>query len=201
MTQRVWYAAYGSNLSSARFRYYLRGGTPPGTTHRYPGSRDGTEPAEMRTSEIDRDLVFGGASVTWGGGVAFVHPEPSPAQTRARLYLVTLRQFEDVVAQENWLEPGSLRVDDPSAPESDLGPDLTYGLVLNVGERDGVPVLTVTRPRGVAPAAPSQAYLRHVVDGLREAFDMDAEAVVAYLAARPGIAEALSVEDLNALFA
>jgi hypothetical protein len=38
--QRIWYVAYGSNLSRERFCHYLRGGRPNGVERDYPGCRD-----------------------------------------------------------------------------------------------------------------------------------------------------------------
>lgn len=44
--EQVWYASYGSNLSSRRFSCYLCGGRPPGAIRTYPGAHDRTAPAE-----------------------------------------------------------------------------------------------------------------------------------------------------------
>lgn len=199
MSDLVWYAAYGSNLSRTRFGYYLRGGTPEGAGHSYPGSRDRSDPIDDRPWEIQRELVFGGMSRTWGGGVAFVDPD-AEIVTKARLYLITGEQFADVVAQENWLAPGT--VSPPvfvDSAESIVGAEHMYGLVLSLGSLDDRPVLTFTQHRGTAVAAPSPAYLRHIADGLREAHGMTTSDVVAYLAERRGIVGNLTNEVLNRL--
>ncbi|MGH2759235.1 MAG: histone deacetylase [Actinomycetota bacterium] len=191
MTGLVWYAAYGSNLSRPRFDFYLRGGTPQGASHAYPGARDPTEPIDDRPWEIGRELVFGGNSRTWGGGVAFVDPD-AEVKTKARLYLITAEQFADVVAQENWLPPGEVAVpgfDD--GLELIVGADHTYGLVLSLGALDGHPILTFTQHRGTRSAAPSTAYLRHIGAGLREAHAMSVDEIVDYLSDRRGIRDVL----------
>src|SRR5688572_6640616 len=162
----VWYAAYGSNLSRSRFDCYLRGGCPDGATHTYPGCRDDTAPSGDVAAEIDAELAFGGASVTWGGGVAFVRD--AQAKARARLYLLTLEQFSDVVAQENWLEPGSVLIEPALAMPLTLEGEHVYRLVVPLGDRDEVPVLTVSQPATTPPSRPSAPYLRHIADGLRE---------------------------------
>lgn len=199
MSELVWYAAYGSNLSRTRFGCYLRGGTPTGAGHSFPGSRDQSDPMDDRPWEIHTELVFGGTSITWGGGVAFVDPD-AEIVTKARLYLITGEQFADVVAQENWLAPGT--VPPPvfeDAVESVVGAEHMYGLVLSLGSLDDRPVLTFTQHRGTAVAAPSPAYLRHVANGLREAHEMTTSDVVAYLAERRGIAGNLTLETLTRL--
>jgi len=38
--KRIWYAAYGSNLSGERFSYYLRRRRPDGSERDYSGCRD-----------------------------------------------------------------------------------------------------------------------------------------------------------------
>lgn len=183
-TTQVWYAAYGSNLSRARFDIYLNGGRPQGATHTFPGCRDATPPSSDLTDELDSQLAFGGWSQTWEGGVAFVR-RSSGARLRARLYLLTLEQFSDVVAQENWLVPGTVEIE-PSEEQVVLDGDHTYRLVIPLGPREGVPVLTISQLASTDTAAPSAAYLRHMAEGLREAHAMSGDDIVAYLAAAPG---------------
>jgi hypothetical protein len=171
----IWYAAYGSNLSRARFDVYLRGGTPEGATHHYPGCRDLSAPLDDRTFEIDLQLAFGGTSQTWGGGVAFVRPGGTAL---ARIYLITDEQFADVIAQENWLDPGSIGID---------GGDYMYGVVPELGSLEGHAIRTITQAPDTMLSPPSAAYLKHIADGLREAYGMSDEAIDAYLRSAPGL--------------
>jgi hypothetical protein len=176
----IWYAAYGSNLSRERFHIYLNGGTPDGATHRYPGCRDATPPRDDRSLELSGlELCFGGSSQTWGGGVAFVRAAPARS-VKARLYLITHEQFLDVVAQENWLEPGS--IDDGER----IG-DHMYGFVPRAGEVDGIPVRFVTQAPDAELRPPTLAYVAHIAAGLREAHGMDDAAIEAYLRSAPGM--------------
>lgn len=197
MSAQVWYAAYGSNLSRSRFEVYLRGGRPAGAGHDYPGCRDPSAPAEDRPHELEGALAFAGSSSTWGGGVATLNIG-ADGHALARLYLVTAEQFADVVAQENWMDPGEVVLPGDLAAEHDLGAERVYGLVRRAGTLDGRPVLTVTQHAGVRPAAPSPAYLHHIAEGLRETHALDDAAIASYLAAAPGVSGVLSQADVFA---
>jgi len=193
----IWYAAYGSNLSRSRFDVYLRGGTPVGGAHTYPGCRDPSPPRSDRAWECDFRLRFGGSSQTWGGGVALIDTENTDAPVKLRLYLVTLEQFSDVVAQENWLDPGTVDLSDATyEPHHVIGPDHVYRVVLRVGELDARPVLTITQDASAATAAPTMRYLKHIAQGLREAHGCSDDQIAEYLATRPGVAGTYSRDDL-----
>ena len=196
----IWYAAYGSNLSRERFDVYLNGGTPAGAAHAYPGCRDTSPPAEDRPWECACELRFGGRSQTWGGGVALVVPGPSDVPTKLRLYLLKQDQFEDVVAQENWLDPGAVELSDAVYdPHHIIGPDHTYRVVLQLDELEDIPVLTITQDASTAGAAPTIRYLRHIAQGLREAHGCSDEEIAGYLAGRPGVAGAFGADELRTL--
>ena len=187
---RVWYAAYGSNLSRERFEIYLHGGTPRGATHTYPGSRDASDPIDDVADEIPAELVFGGTSTTWGGGVAFLGAEPG-AIAKARLYLLTIEQVADVIAQENWLEPGTLEIDDLMLDRTTTLPGShMYGTVVALHRRENVPVLAVSQDPATPANTPSAPYLRHIADGLRESHAMSDEEICAYLAMKRGAPDA-----------
>jgi hypothetical protein len=182
--RHVWYAAYGSNLSRDRLDCYLNGGRPDGATHTYPGCRTPAPPSGDVPGDIEGELAFGGWSQTWGGGVAFVRAKAG-AMTKARFYLLLLEQFEDIVAQENWLIPGSVVIE-PSEEQIVLDGEHTYRLVLPVGHRDGKPILTISQLAATETAPPTLPYLAHIAEGLRESHGMSAAAIVAYLASAPG---------------
>ena len=196
---RVWYAAYGSNLSRERFDAYLRGGRPRGTTHDYPGCRDPSDPTYELACDIEAELAFGGTSQTWGGGVAFV--VPGADVVKARLYLVTLEQVADVVAQENWLDPGQVSFDGARLDEPIVLTGHMYGVVLPLAPREAVPVLALTQSADAVPAVPSPPYLRHIADGLRDAHGMTDGAIVDYLATKRGIAGVMRRDELLAALA
>ena len=183
--QRCWYVSYGSNLSSERLACYLAGGRPPGGRWTTPGARDPAPPADDRRVELDRALWFGGPSHTWDGGPAYLDVD-APGSTVARAWLLTHEQFEDVVAQENQLAPGSLVVDRTLLEQGGvLLPGARYGRLVALPSVDGgdVPAVTFTYVQRPPARAPDPAYLAMLGSGLRELGLTDGQAD-AYLAAQ-----------------
>ena len=170
-SQRVWYAAYGSNLLEARFLRYLEGGSFPGSTRGHHGARDSTPPAGWRLLQVDRQLCFGHESTRWGGGgVAFLDPAAASGQAWVRCWDVTAEQFADVAAQENGMQPGDLDVD-MAAIEAGGTVELTgrwYGAAVLLGRVDDRPVVTFTSPSPPIATVPHETYLSVVGRGLLE---------------------------------
>ncbi|GAB3578807.1 histone deacetylase [Calidifontibacter terrae] len=201
MTDLLWYAAYGSNLSLERFTHYLQGGRPPGADRSMQGARDATPPRDMRPIELPGSVFFGWRSSTWGGGgVAFYDPDVV-GRALATAYLITREQFADLVAQEMHRPVGA----DPDLERMvaavlrsrgttaawELGQG-RYERLLVVDELDDLPVVTFTCPAAHRPApnAPNAAYLATIARGLRETHHLDDEAVAAYLSGLDGSATA-----------
>jgi hypothetical protein len=143
----VWYVAYGSNLSEARFREYV------------------DEPLADRPTTIGHRVWFGGESVVWTGGRAYLDHEPAPGRvTLARAWLLDVEQWDHLHARENG---GG-----------------NYPTVLDLGEHEGAPVRSFTCGDRHDPAActrPAIGYLRTIATGLHEAHGLDVEAAAAYL--------------------
>ncbi|WP_067457522.1 histone deacetylase [Actinomadura macra] len=185
----LWYVAYGSNLFRERFGCYLSGGRPGGGARRYPGCRDPRSARAEAAVTLPGGIYFALTSLTWGGGMAFYDPE-LPGRAAARAYLLSRRQFSDVISQEMRRAPGT----DHDLSEvigtgrQRLGPG-RYETVLKVGERAGHPMVTFTAPAPHGPAelnAPTAPYLTMLGNGLREAHGWTAERAASYLCARPG---------------
>lgn len=176
----TWYVAYGSNLSSSRFRRYL------------DRCRDTSPPWRWAPVEVPHRLLFARESRTWGGGgVAFLDPSPTPgAGTRGRAWLVTWDQFADVLAQECGLPVGSVEV-----PALDAGcvvahAGLWYGCVVPLGRHDGWPMVSFTDEAAAEQVAggPGPAYRAVVTEGLIEAHGLtpaEADAYIARHSAQP----------------
>jgi hypothetical protein len=195
VTQLVWYAAYGSNLSRTRFDCYIKGGRPDGAQREYPGCRDRSAPESDLRWELDGGLVFGKESRNWTGhGVAFLDVTAGE-RVHSRLYLVTHEQFEDIAAQENHFPVGHVTLPSLSIGETHDLKEGFYPLVVCVGEHEGHLVMSVT-DRLEQHRKPSPEYLRHIAQGLRETHHMSAFQIADYLAGRPGIAGEMSADDL-----
>ncbi len=198
----VWYASYGSNMHSARFRCYVAGGMPEGGAIDLPGCRDRTFPTRTLPLLLPGVVYFATESLTWTGGRAFYSPD-APGETAARAYLVTAAQFSDIVAQEMYRPPGT-DLDLTEVLESGrlaLGPG-RYETLVDAGTLGGFPILTCTAPRDYVDLPrnpPSVAYLRHLAAGLAEAHEWPVAKIAAYLASRPGAYPYWSPDSVAAL--
>lgn len=187
----VWYVSYGSNMSKERLAAYVRGGRPEGARTTYVGARDRTLPLDDAAVDLPGRLYFAGESPTWTGGVAFYdHDEPGP--TAARAYLITAAQFADIAAQEMHRLPQpddpieQIVVDGLEHGRHEAGPG-HYETLIEVGRRDGLPMLTFTAPHGydaVPHTRPSQAYLATLARGLWESRGWGDTEIAAYFAER-----------------
>jgi hypothetical protein len=199
--QRLWYVAYGSNLSLERFTTYLRGGQPAGGARDHPGSRDPRPPERDVPLMIAGGLRFVGASSVWGGGMA-IYDARASGDVAARAYLITADQFVDVLAQEMRLDPG-LEIDLAPARETgwhSLGPG-HYETVGNLGSHDGLPMFTFTSADvdNHPVNAPTAGYLRTIAHGLKESHGWSGSVIGRYLARFPGVAGAWSEAAIEGL--
>ncbi|WP_211220623.1 histone deacetylase [Gordonia shandongensis] len=193
----VWYASYGSNLSTDRLLCYLRGGRPEGAARTYSGSRDGAPPRASVPLTLPGRIYFAGRSTAWGGGMAFYDPL-APGPTPSRAHLVTIEQFADIAAQERDEEPrpdgpveDALR--DPGLLAADgadhLCGDGLYARLLRVATIDGLPVLTFTATHAiddVPHVAPTEPYLAMISRGLAESHGWSTDEARGYLDTRVG---------------
>lgn len=201
--ERLWYVAYGTNLSRSRFLVYLQGGRPAGGARHHPGSRDPLVPARDVALMIPGGLRFVGVSSVWGGGMA-IYDAGADGEVAARAYLITAEQFVDILAQEMRLKPG---LDVDLAPVREIGwhsfgPG-RYQTLGHLGIRDDFPMLTFTSAHAedhlVNP--PSEGYLRTMALGLRESHGWASAHIAGYLSRFPGAAGAWSQRSIEGLAA
>jgi hypothetical protein len=185
---QVWYVAYGSNLSRERFCYYLRGGRPDGSDRDHPGCRDASDPLDSFGLLIAGSVYFAGRSSGWRAGMAFFDPE-APGEVAARAYLIAAEQFIDVLAQETRRSPGMALDLVPAFRGQRYSQGVGgYPILVRVGDRGGVPLLTFTRDWNarLTLLAPSESYLAAMAIGLREAHEWSPTQIHRYLSAIPG---------------
>ena len=149
---------------------------------------------------MDGTLAFAWESPTWGGGIAFHQPD-GDGRTLARAYLVTARQFADVLEQEMRRDPG---VDHDlgavvGGARHAVGPG-RYETLHLAGELDGRPVISFSSPDvdALGLRAPAPAYVATIARGLRQAHSLTDQQIVDYLLTCPGVNGALSRRDLLA---
>jgi hypothetical protein len=181
----VWYIAYGSNMRSARLRYYLAGGRPPNGAKTLPGCRDRRDPERSIPVELRGKLYFAQESAQWTGGRAFLDLD-ADGTVWARGHLITIGQFSDILAQEMYRTPADdLGLADwLSRGRTQVGPG-RYETVVCVGSLDGHPALTFTAPWAVEEITctkPAAAYLENIAAGLLEAGAWTQDEIAAYLA-------------------
>ena len=118
---------------------------------------DKTPPMEDRPFEFDHPVFFAGKSSTWGGkGKAFLDMEKD-GHALGRIYKITREQYADVKGNE--------------------GAD--YNREINLGELDGIPVVTFTCVNMPKRSVPSPAYLDTILDGLKETYPEYRESALA----------------------
>jgi hypothetical protein len=198
MSAHVWYASYGSNLSRRRFEHYLTGGTPTGGRRRYPGARDRSAPSDDRPYHLPYRLRFGGASRTWGGGMAFVDTTAA-GRTLARMYRLTVGQFGDVHTQENGGDADPADLADLAPGQAVRAGRGNYPLVVCCGHVDAAPVLTFTCDEVPTATAPARAYLRTIAGGLAESHALTTVGIVAYLRTAPAVRAAYDRAALSTI--
>lgn len=198
----VWYASYGSNMDAERFDTYVTGGTPHGSNTHHQGCRDKTPPADDIPIRFEGRMHFAALSGRWGGGVAFMDNDHA-GHALGRAYLVSIEQFDDIIAQENGKIPGTVTIDAGEVLRTgqvDVSTNL-YGRMCHIGDKDGKPVLTFTGNFSAQEALedsysninswtsttkPSPNYLRMIGRGLGETFGMDVGQQADYLRGVPG---------------
>ena len=191
----VWYVAYGSNMSAARFGCYISGGRPRGARRTYLGCRDRSPPLRDVGIRLAGGLTFAGESRVWGGGIAFYNPD-ADGQVAARAYLLTFGQLSDVVAQEAKSSVGCDLVLGNGIARRWATPSRVYETVLHVDDLDGLAMFTITSLQSLEPTAPSEHYLRTMLNGLGEAFGWTAAERVDYLLRAPGVTPAWTASRL-----
>jgi len=171
----VWYVSYGSNMLEERFLCYIRGGLFIVNGRTYEGARDKTLPLAKMPFILPYNMYYANSSGSWGRkGVSFLDVSCS-GKAYGVAYLITRDQFSDVCGQEN----GSRDRDIKKCTG-------WYDKIVNLGEWDGIEVVTLTNHGRRTSNSPSQEYLNVLKDGLHENYpyltDCDIEEYLCFTA-------------------
>ncbi|MGM0581391.1 MAG: hypothetical protein ACQETL_11965 [Bacteroidota bacterium] len=201
----VWYASYGSNISTERFMCYIQGGKPEGATRTYQGCVDQSPPIDQKPIKIPYELYFAKSAGVWnGGGVCFISPEKNEnAYTLGNMYLITRQQFMEVVQQENSTKK-SIKIDFEKAQKEKslvVRKNSWYGNLLNLGKKENAPIFTFTNENYISNEinSPNQHYLKTIIKGLITTHQLNQSELEAYFLSKKGIDKTIFAEVINQL--
>lgn len=184
---------------------YVNGTVPTGLQTSHPGCRDSSDPTGDIAISFPGRMHFAGKSSRWGGGGASFVDGTAPGKALGRAYNLSIEQFDDIVAQENRQEVGSVTINTQellAKKKTSVSDTLPYGTLIHVGDYNGDPIFTLTSDftsknsiedstvtglkSDIATRTPNYNYLRTIGLGLAEAFNMDVKAQADYLRGAPG---------------
>lgn len=150
----VWYVSYGSNMLKERLLCYIQGGSFRGSKYRQP-CEDTSLPVAVKPFKVPYDMYFGNISSSWQeGGVSFLDIS-KPGNAFGVAYLITKKQFEHIVVQEN---SGRL-------PKEGYG---WYENIIDLGMMDGFKVKTITNNNLRPYNPPCDTYSDILHEGIKE---------------------------------
>lgn len=166
LKKRVWYAGYGSNLSSKRFECYIRGGLCAENMVTYKGCTDKSGWRSDYFETFPGNLYFGNRSHSWNNyGVAFFDPDIAHKDPVVmHLYNISYGQLLDIQEQEgkspNW-----------------------YGrmVILGISPIDGAPIITLTSETRRVESTPMAAYCDMMAEALTKEGGFPSKEVCKYL--------------------
>ena len=208
----VWYACYGSNLNKKRFLLYILGGPLEGTGRIHPGCSNKELPNRESTITIPFELYFSKKSKFWENmAISFVKSKrDKSARTLCRLYLVSEEQFIEIMMQENDKNPSYMKPEidfqlTMKTGVSTIGNKddfLWYGKHLYIGEKEAFPIFSFTAKWAddtIECEKPGKKYLKTIINGIKESFDLSHDEIFSYLKNKCGIKSEISEVELYEL--
>ena len=151
VSDRVWYASYGSNISERRFNCYIEGGCLKENGIEYEGCSDKSHWLDCKAEEISNaEIYFARQSPSWREkGVAFLDSEAKGKSTWSKRDLITKEQFAEVWKQE--------------------GINGWYSALVFLGrdKTDGNPIFSFTEGTRSPENEPDPAYLELIAGAMR----------------------------------
>lgn len=160
----VLYAGYGSNLDLQRFRCYLEGGTPRGSTEHHPGLAVPEAAELVGVGWMSGRLRFVGHSTFWNGACADIDLDGN-GRVAVALYRQTPKAVLHLWAGEAGSDPATRLPDEPQHL-----PDATHAwsgmqpVELECGRTAWVVTTDGSHPEGL----PSDPYLNTMRRGLTD---------------------------------
>ncbi len=123
--------------------------------------------------------------------MAFLEHGTSTIKSLGRRHLITLAQFDDLIAQESRRPSSPMPIDDLEPGRHHLVGHGNYDNLIALDPVDGIPVVTFTAPsppetREATP--PSPAYLGTIVRGLADAHPLTDREIAERVLLSPGVA-------------
>ncbi|WKK76315.1 hypothetical protein QYS49_02815 [Marivirga salinae] len=205
MTDYIWYASYGSNISTERFMCYIQGGKPEGATRTYQGCVDQSPPIEQNPIKIPHELYFAKSAGVWnGGGVCFINPEKNErTETLGNMYMITRQQFMQVVQQENnTKDPIKIEFEKAQKEKSLIVRENSwYGNLLYLGDQNNAPIFTFTNENFLSTEinSPNLHYLKTIIKGLIASHQLSQSELEAYFHSKKGVDQTIIAEVINQL--
>lgn len=195
-TSHVWYASYGSNILEKRFLCYIGGGKPEGAQRYYEGCKNQALPKANKRITINSELYFAKNSKTWnGGGVGFIKPVfDDKSKTLGRMYLIKVDQFVQLLKQEMRFK-GELAIDFKKVIEKGsviIKEKVWYGRLVFLGMEEGHPIFSFTNEKFLREdiSPPNEHYLKIIMEGLKETYNMTDVEIQEYLKSKLGVSNA-----------
>ncbi len=198
----VWYACYGSNLNEDRFLCYIKGGKPKNSSRTEIGCQDKTTPLKNTTYKIDRPLYFAKRAAHWeNGGAGFIGLSPDPNNfTYSRKYLITKQQFVDLVNQENRTNNIQIDFQEIITLKSKVITEARYSNLLFLEfDTDQIPIFSFTTPEKMGESEfvkPAPIYLKTIIAGLKEIYNLPYTELAEYMMTKPGVTENYSFNEI-----
>ena len=211
-SEYIWYACYGSNLYKKRFLLYILGGSLESSNRIHLGCSNKELPKRDSTITIPFELYFSKKSKAWENmAISFVKSKKDEsARTLSRLYLVTVEQYTEIIMQENGKNPSymkpeidfQLTIKTGVSTIGDKDDYLRYGKLLYISEKEGFPIFSFTAKwadETIKCEKPGGKYLKAVINGIKESFDLSHDEIFNYLKNRCGIKSKISEIELYEL--
>lgn len=194
MKDLIWYACYGSNLKKSNFLDYIQ------------KCSDKSTPRDDKQYRLPYELYFSISSEKWDyKGVSFIKLQKAEhTKTLGRIYLIKKEQFNEIVGQESIKRsndtPINIDFEETISKGYSLIPEIKcYARIIYIGSEEGYPIFTFTArwdDENIGPKPPGKRYLKEIIEGIKETYDLQDEEIIEYLKNIEGIKGRICEEQI-----